>query len=54
MTANNHFLQNSQQLSQIMSQAEATDLCSQPINGEEAEMARLRDNVKKCALFCVF
>ena len=51
MTANNHFLHNSQQLSQIMSQVEGADLCSQPINGDEAEIEKLRDNVKKCALF---
>ena len=41
----------SQQLSQIMSQAEGQEFCSQTFTGDDSELTRLRDNVKKGALF---
>ena len=46
---NANFINNSQQLSQIMSQVEGTDLCSQTLNGvqDDSEMAKLRGNAKR-------
>ena len=45
--ADSHLINQSQQLSQIMSQVEGQDFCSQTLNGDESELAKLRDNTKR-------